>query len=507
MNNILEDKCCALVVLGGGGSGLVAAVRAAQLTGEKVIVVEKLSKPGGGAQFASCSRVFDSKWQRERGLESHTADYIRHAQDDMYWRLDPELVANCIRGTGAFFDWFLELAPELENEFVPGTYLFPTKSGAQFEPVGPQMGHEAKKMFGKAVVDVLVEQCRKMDIEVLTSCAAIDLEMDQERVSAVLVRSPNGIIRIRCRACVLATGSWIRNREIMERICPALLNMQLEMTPHLSHAYTGDGIALAEKAGAFIDYDSFCLRMMGPLVMLHSPLFRAMIQSKYTICVNMDGKRYCSEPISHMETFEDGVVQLAQPQGVCWFLFDTHCIEAHSQLPYQKPKYEMMEMFALPPFPTDWEEICRQINDAFLSGERNIFRANTLEELALLTGIDAQGLQDTVERYNGFCRNGMDWDFVKPADALVALDQGPFYAVRATPGTDGAFGGVQVDSRMRARNADRTGIVEGLYVTGDFASGRHVNIAGVKRQILNDMSWAFSSGFLAGTAVADYLKE
>lgn len=46
-------KQCDIVVLGGGGSGLVAAVRAAQLSGYRVIVVEKAPRTGGGMIMAS----------------------------------------------------------------------------------------------------------------------------------------------------------------------------------------------------------------------------------------------------------------------------------------------------------------------------------------------------------------------------------------------------------------------------------------------------------------------
>ena len=502
----VSEKTCDLLVLGGGGSGMVAAVRAAQL-GQKVILVEKLPKTGGGAQFASCSRVFESKWQKKRGLESHTADYIRAAQDAMYWQLDPKLVANAVKGTGQFFDWFLELAPELEEEFVPGTYLFPVSGAAQFEPVGPQAGHDAKRMFGKMVMDTMEEQCKNLDVEILTRHSAVDLETENGKISAVAVKGPDGYLKIQCRACVLATGSWIRNREIVGKVCPELLDAWMEMTPHTNPAYTGDGIKLAEKAGAFVDYDSFCLRMMGPLVMLRSTILRAMIQSKYMISVNLDGKRYCSEPISHMESFEDGLLQLRQPHGVCYYLFDMDCIMAHSKLPYVPPKYGMMEMFALPPFPTDPQEIQKQLDEAIAQGDKNVFVADTLEELAEKTGIQKENLLETVERYNGFCSEGMDWDYVKPQDALVPLTKGPFFAVKATVGTDGAFGGVLVDENMQAYDADKTGRVEGLYVTGDFASGRFINEAGNKCQILNDMSWAFSSGFLAGTNAADYLRK
>jgi hypothetical protein len=54
---------------------------------------------------------------------------------------------------------------------------------------------------------------------------------------------------------------------------------------------------------------------------------------------------------------------------------------------------------------------------------------------------------------------------------------------------------------MQAQAADG-GVVEGLYVTGDLASGRFISMAGIKKQIINDMSFALSSGFLAGTHAA-----
>ena len=83
---------------------------------------------------------------------------------------------------------------------------------------------------------------------------------------------------------------------------------------------------------------------------------------------------------------------------------------------------------------------------------------------------------------------------------MIPFDRAPYYAVRAKLGTDGAFGGVLVNGDMQAYREDGS-LIDGLYVTGDFASGRFINMAGVKVQLLNDMSWALASGFLAGTNV------
>ena len=88
---------------------------------------------------------------------------------------------------------------------------------------------------------------------------------------------------------------------------------------------------------------------------------------------------------------------------------------------------------------------------------------------------------------------------------MIPLTEGPFYALGGKLATDGAFGGVRVNPDMQAYRPDGS-LVEGLYVTGDFASGRHIVMDGVKKQILNDMSWALSSGFMAGTSAAAYIK-
>lgn len=47
-------------------------------------------------------------------------------------------------------------------------------------------------------------------------------------------------------------------------------------------------------------------------------------------------------------------------------------------------------------------------------------KANTLEELATLCGMDAQALTDTVTRYNQFCAKGLDEDFGKARRASGA---------------------------------------------------------------------------------------
>ena len=574
----VDRKTCDLVVLGGGGSGLVAAVRVAQLTGKKVIVLEKDSTAGGGAQGARTIRTFGSKWQAKRNIPDTTAEYAREKMEWMYWWLDEKLVNNCLRGTGQFFDWLCEQGGNIEDRFTPGKYVF---AHSQYEPIGPQMSSG----FGKLVTDIMKEKCKTYGVEVLTKHPVVDVEVQNGKIVAAIAKSDAGYVRVACKACVLATGSWIRNDEIMKKYAPEFYaTMQSagqggapggapggpggpggapgsegdapggpdgpggeggapggpggpggapgggargEGAPggqgsapggarggsnvgHTSPNYTGDGIPLAEKVGAFVDYDSFVIRPMGPLPGGgSSKVFTAMSQTPFIVTVNKNGKRYaCESVIMNLGFFDGGSVLTNQPGGQSWDIFDENSIAAafkYHKLP-QSEKDPEKDVDLVPNFKVYLPDTMEEIQSDLKKNSSSIIKANTLEELADKIGVNKLNFLETIKNYNEGCEKGVD-QFFKSNKFLAPINKAPFYASRGSLGTDGAFGGVRVNPEMQAYKADRTNLVEGLYVTGDFASGRHVNVRGVKWQVLNDLSWAFSSGFLAGTNVAKYLAK
>ena len=336
--NFIDKKSCDLVVLGGGGSGMVAAVRAAQLTGKKVIVLEKAPEIGGGAKFAGTIRTFGSKWQADRNLPDTTTEYARDMMDLVYWRLDTRLVLNCLRGTGKFFDWLCEQGGDIEDMFNIGQYAHVL---IESEPMGPQMDSEKSgKGFGRFVVDIMEEKCERYGVEVLTKHPVVDVEVKKGKIVAAVAKSEAGYVRIACNACILSTGSWINNEEILKKCYPKFVGMKQYMDPseHMNPNYTGDGIPLAEKAGAFVDYDSFCVRLMGPIYDYArdtgtSKVFLAMSQSPYIITVILEGRRYSAEPVPHIGHFSDGHVQIEQPHGQSFDIFDENTLAATFNLP------------------------------------------------------------------------------------------------------------------------------------------------------------------------------
>jgi len=580
--NFVEKKECDLVVLGGGGSGMIAAVRAAQLSGKKVIVLEKAAFLGGGMRTARTVRTFRSKWQQKRNLPDHFTGYANLKMDYALWMLDPKLLENCMLATGQFFDWLCEMeGAEFEKQFVEGKYVM---GDSEFEPIGPQILDTGMsgKTFGGIVVGIMKEKANKHGVEVLTKHPVVDVEVQNGKIVAAIAKSEKGYVRVACKACVMATGSWICNEDVCKKYVPdywavkedtmmGAMDWQIgrSQAGHTNMNYTGDGIPLAEKVGAFLDYSSFCIRLLGPMAMGMGGAAGTMADSPFVMTVNLNGKRYCCEPIAHLGSIDGAHLQVKQPHARGLSIFDRNVLEA--ALADQKNRTlragsgsDMPEMA----LSGTVDEIIESLKKGGKSGGApqgapggsqgapgggqggpgggapgggqpqgtapgqgapggapggqgggtpggqmggstvpSSYWADTLEELADKMGVDKKAFLETVKQYNEYCAQGSDMELFKDKKYLVPINKGPFFAATSAFNHDRAFGGVKVNPDMQAYKADRKSVVEGLWVTGDFSTGRHTAFNGHKRQAINDLSWAFSSGFLAGNSAADYLKK
>lgn len=109
-------------------------------------------------------------------------------------------------------------------------------------------------------------------------------------------------------------------------------------------------------------------------------------------------------------------------------------------------------------------------------------QAATIEELARKLGINAQGLQASVQQINRFAETGVDTDFHRGETAyqhnigdatlghknpnLGALQEAPFYAVRLYPGDIGASTGLETNAHAQVLGENAQPI-QGLYAVGN----------------------------------------
>jgi fumarate reductase flavoprotein subunit len=105
---------------------------------------------------------------------------------------------------------------------------------------------------------------------------------------------------------------------------------------------------------------------------------------------------------------------------------------------------------------------------------RNVFKGNTLAELAQKTGMDPVTLGNAVERYNVMVRNGRDTDFGQSGARLAAVGGGPYYAASVKITTAGSIGGLRTNEACEVLNKNGTPI-PGLFAAGEILNGKYFN--------------------------------
>ncbi|MGI9293075.1 MAG: FAD-binding protein, partial [Pseudomonadales bacterium] len=119
----------------------------------------------------------------------------------------------------------------------------------------------------------------------------------------------------------------------------------------------------------------------------------------------------------------------------------------------------------------------------------------TLAGLAAELGVDANGLEYSVQRFNGFAQQGRDEDFnrgenahdkmygdlrISPNSCLAPISEPPFYGIEIHPGDIGTKGGLLTNAFAQVLN-DSGDAIAGLYAIGNSAAsmmGRYYPGAG-----------------------------
>lgn len=135
-----------------------------------------------------------------------------------------------------------------------------------------------------------------------------------------------------------------------------------------------------------------------------------------------------------------------------------------------------------------------------------VFKADTLEELAGILGMDPATLTGTVEAYNGYCEAGEDAQFGKNPDMLVPVGEGPYYAVKMASYSYCTCAALDINEQLQVLNTEGNPI-EGLFAVGCDSMGvlftekkPYVTFGGANN------GWALTSGYVAGATVAAYVS-
>lgn len=520
-----------VVVVGSGGAGLVAALTAAH-QGLSTIVIEKAphfggstARSGGGVwipnnEVLKRAGVKDTPEAARTYLHEIIGDVVPAEKIDTYLQRGPEMLSFVLKHSPLKMCWvpgYADYYPEAPGGKPTGRSIEPKpfnakKLGADEAGLEPAYGKVplnvvvmqqdyvrlnqlkrhprgvlrslkvgARTMWaqatgknlvgmGRALIAPLRIGLQQAGVPVRLNTALTDLLVEDGAVRGVYVRDTTAdagepeLIRAR-RGVILACGGFEHNEEMRVKYQRAPITTEWTVG---AKANTGDGILAGEKLGAALDVmeDAW----WGPTVPLADAPWFALSErnSPGSIIVNMAGKRFMNESmpyveaVHHMYGGEYGQGPGPGENIPAWLVFDQR----------YRDRYIFAGLNPGQRLPRKWLE----------SGV--IVTADTLEELAAKTGLPAEQLAATVQRFNGFARSGVDEDFHrgesvydryygdptnKPNPNLGAIDQAPFYAAKMVPGDLGTKGGIRTDVHGRALRDDDS-VIDGLYAAGNVSA-------------------------------------
>lgn len=313
--------------------------------------------------------------------------------------------------------------------------------------------------LGRALAAALLGALEKHDVPIRLGTQLRELVLDGGRVTGVVAESAGKTIAIRARKGVmLAAGGFARNAAMREKFLPKPVSTDWTSA---NEGDTGEVIRTAMAIGAAVDLmdDAW----WGPTIIPpgEPPLF-ILIERAYpgSIIVDSAGQRFVNEAASYI----DVVHRTYEQNGKGGVTVPAHLIMDHR---FRNTYF----LGVLQPGYTPK----RLVQNGFITV------AGTLRELAAQSGIDPDGLEQTVVRFNEFARTGRDLDFqrgdsafdrsyadptVTPNPSLGPIQTPPFYSVKVYPGDLGTKGGLVTNECAQVLRADGS-VIGGLYAAGN----------------------------------------
>ncbi len=481
---------CDLVVCG-GGTGLVTAIKAAQL-GKKVILLEKAKRCGGNTDIAHGFFPIYSKMHAEQGIEDVREEAVQVMYDRAGGVIGKDIMHTAIYGCSEFFDWLLDF-PKTREVYTVEKLGEKREAGPVYGPavthfvnrientrsLDPSIGPGWAGTFVKqTMLDAIPQQ--KLDVEILLEHEAKHLITDESgRVTGVIALDPGGETEIHCKAVVLATGGFGSSDEKLQRYAN-FFDVDRPVTRFSVPSDTGDAIDMLQELSVEPDPNRLFVSFFGPAHHPYSYSLYRLIEEPTNLSVDLNGVRWQDESGG---LFMGRINIAGHPKECTWNIFSQANVDG------------IFRKFLLDPSLSD-EIDCYRHYQEDLDRETTykvpaVVKADTIEELAEKLGMDAAVLTRTISEYNRFCRQKKDEQFGKDPKFLVPRDAGPFYAVYAQRFSEAAMGGLMVNADCQVLRNDGSPI-PGLYGVGDATSAMHRK---GELAVISELTWAVASAY------------
>ncbi len=435
---VTETETADIVVVGSGIAGFTAAMIAKEQAPDlKVILLEKNAYYGGSTLLAECNGPATVKTEAEAR----------------------EIAASHLKSTNYIANpmlWYEQAVDAGYNS----AWLF-GKHNVGYYHAGVTFYEGGNGSI--AINERLAPDCEALGVDMRPSSRAKALIMEDEYTcKGIQVIDPDGnVYAIEAGAVILCTGGMSTNKELLAYYS----SQDMEKIIGWGVGQDGDGHLMAEQTAHgranHLTVSSLFNNVEG--YGYDSPLGVAATMQYTDLFVNEDGVRFCDESQGGaLGTSESG--KLIEGQGYVWSIMDQSMVDRYASGGCSRHYSGFADACVGAELGLQTE-----IDTAVESG-LNTYKADTIEELAEMIGVDAEKLAATVAGYTAYAQNGVDEEWGKAADLLWPCDTAPYYAFRISSGMLNTNGGIRINRNAQVVDA-RYQPISGLYAAGVCTSG------------------------------------
>ena len=469
------------VVVGSGICGLSSAVDAAE-RGLNVVLLEKNGFLGGTSTVAEmCFGVF-TDMQKEAGFTEElgsVASIMKTTQDYHHYKTNALL-------TRKFYEESADNIAWLKKQGV--NFALVMGIGNSYKTAHVYEG------LGAATIKTLGARAEELGVQICTNAPGKELVVEDGKVTGVLADVDGKIVRINAKGVLLATGGYSDNAEMMKKYA----HVDASITKNAGIAgRDGDGIAMALNIGASEWKSMGAVMFFGAILKndrFGTHLYSATSSPGFRF--NERGVRYADEVIDQINFSHCGNI-MAQ-QKASWGLYSKATLDDF---------VENGTIFGggmYTPAGAPLTELYSQIEADMASDDPQVFYCETLDDVAATAGVDADVLKAAVERYDGYCKTGVDEEFLKAPEYLIPVGEGPYYLFNQSLGYFTTSDGLYVNEFNQVLTADGE-VIEGLFAGGSDAGGLQGDTYDVGICPGSQQGWGLQSGRVAAKYVAEHM--
>ncbi|NLD33809.1 MAG: FAD-dependent oxidoreductase [Clostridiales bacterium] len=436
-----------VIVVGAGMAGLTSAVRAAEL-GLNVLLLEQQPSVGGSAMVAGGTLLgAGTRMQAEADIadspELCFADFVRLGGAGTF---NEEIAREFSEISGEAVDWLDDMGADFgDRKPYFGVYQ-PLNVARNYS------GNGGAATFIKTLSEKLDNYLGKnayLSLNTRVESLLTDGELKVVGVKATLADGTTA--EYLAPATIICTGGYGGSESLLTE---HNFDNVLSTSPRF---VTGDGYRwLASLNAAFTNMD-FCTSYAGGIRTHADDFFNFSYYNTTNgaLWVDIHGQRMADETGADSKVKSDSWSNAEQNLVYTVFSKDMLIPDA--------------KVFSSGP----WGSIAEEF-DPFMASlvEKGVgFEADTVEALAEKAGLPVDAFAATIQAYNDGCASGQD--AFGRTKQLVAMDKGPFYAVKTMPYVMITSGGPMMTADCEVVNNDGL-VIEGVYIAGEIVGMANV---------------------------------